>query len=76
MLGVGPRIDFKTWKKILYFWLCWIFVAAGGLSLVAEGGGFSSLQRVGASLHCRVWGLLALVSSLLAGHRLWAHKLQ
>ena len=49
MLGVGPRIDFKTWKKILYFWLCWIFVAAGGLSLVAEGGGFSSLQRVGAS---------------------------
>ena len=25
----------------LFFWLCWVFVAAHGLSLVASSGGFS-----------------------------------
>ena len=31
-------------KKIfIYFWLCWVFVAVRGLSLVASSGGYSSL---------------------------------
>ena len=39
---------------IIYFWLCWVFVAVQGLSLVAESGG-SSLFAV-----CR---LLVMVAS-------------
>ena len=34
----------------LNFWLCWVFVAARGLSLVAASGGYSSLQCTGFSL--------------------------
>ena len=34
----------------IYFWLCWDFVAACGLSLVATSGGYSSWQCVGFSL--------------------------
>ena len=37
------------------FWLCWVFVAACRLSLVAAGGGYSSLQCAGFSLR---WLLL------------------
>ena len=39
-----------------YFWLCWVFVAVHGLSLVAVSGGYSSLRCVGFSL----WWLLLL----------------
>ena len=39
----------------IYFWLCWIFVAVRGLSLVAVSGGHSSLRSVGFSLQ---WLLL------------------
>ena len=42
----------------IYFWLCWVFVAARGLSLVAVSGGYSSLRCVGLSL----WWLLLLRS--------------
>ena len=38
-----------------YFQLCWVFVAAHGLSLIATSGGYSSLQCVGFSLR---WLLL------------------
>ena len=41
----------------IYFWLCWVFVAARGLSLVVASGGYSSLQCAGFSLQ---W-LVALV---------------
>ena len=41
------------------FWLCWVFVAAHRLSLVAASGGYSSLQFMGFSL----WGLLLLNST-------------
>ena len=34
---------FKIKKIILYFWLCWVFTAVSGLSLVAESKGYSSL---------------------------------
>ena len=39
----------------IYFWLCWIFVAACGLSLVAASGAHSSLRCAGFSLR---WLLL------------------
>ena len=29
---------------VIYFWLCWVFVAACRLSVVAASGGYSSLQ--------------------------------
>ena len=36
-------LTFFNLKKIyLFIWLCWVFVAARGLSLVAESGGYSS----------------------------------
>ena len=39
----------------IYFWLCWVFVAARGLSLVVASGGYSLLWCVGFSLQ---WLLL------------------
>ena len=39
----------------IYFWLCWVFVAARGLSLVEVSGGYSSLLCAGFSLR---WLLL------------------
>ena len=42
-----------------YFWLCWVFVAVRGLSLVAASGGYSSLQCTGFSL-----GWLLLLQSM------------
>ena len=44
---------------LLYFWLCWVFVAACRLSLVVASGGYSSLQCA---------GLLTAVASLVAEH--------
>ena len=34
----------------IYFWLCWVFVAARGLFLVVARGGYSSVRCVGFSL--------------------------
>ena len=34
----------------MYFWLCWVFVAVRGLSLVVVRGGYSSLRCAGFSL--------------------------
>ena len=39
----------------IYFWLCWVFTAAHGLSLVVVSRGYSSLQCAGFSLQ---WLLL------------------
>ena len=39
----------------VYFWLCWVFVAGRGLSVVAASGGYSSLWCAGFSLR---WLLL------------------
>ena len=44
----------KDFFKI-YFWLCWVFVAVHGLSLVAASRGYSSLRCAGFSLR---WLLL------------------
>ena len=43
------------------FWLCWVFVAARGLSLVAASRGYSLVA---------VRGLLTMVASLAAENRL------
>ena len=40
---------------LFYLWLCWVFVAARGLSLVVASGGYSSLRFTGFSLR---WLLL------------------
>ena len=40
---------------LFIFWLCWVFVAPHGLSLVAASRGYSSLRCVGFSLR---WLLL------------------
>ena len=48
----------------MYFWLCWVFVAAQALSLVVASGG-CSLAGV-------CWLLIA-VASLVAERRLWGH---
>ena len=39
---------------LFYSWLCWVFIAVQGLSLVVASGGYSLLQCVGFSL----WWLL------------------
>ena len=49
-------------KLFIYLWLCCVFVATRGLSLVVESGGFSPV--VG-------HGLLITVGFLVVGHRLW-----
>ena len=43
----------------IYFWLCWVFIAVCGLSLVVVNGGYSSMQCTGFSL----WWLLLLRST-------------
>ena len=48
----------------IHFWLHWVFISAHGLSLVVEIG-----VGVGSSLAV-VHGLLSVVASLVAGHRL------
>ena len=52
----------RTFFKInIYFWLCWVFVAESGFSLVEENWGYSLVEG---------HGLLTTVASLVAGHRL------
>ena len=45
--------------SFIYFWFCWVFVAARGFSLVAASRGYSSLRCAGFSL----WWLLLLWST-------------
>ena len=52
----GGLIYFFFLNKFIYFfWLCWVFIAARGLSLVAASGGYSLLRCAGFSLQ---WLLL------------------
>ena len=44
----------------IYFWLCWVFIIAQGLSLVAASGDYSVVM---------VHGLLIAVASLVSEHR-------
>ena len=54
---------------IIYFWLCWVFVAAHRLSLVEASGGYSSLRCAGFSLRWLL--LLWSTGSRHAGSELW-----
>ena len=51
-----PKTGLKLFRQIFFFnlfilfisfWLCWVFVASRGLSLVAASGGYSSLWCAG-----------------------------
>ena len=57
----------------IYFWLCWVFVSARGLSLVAASGGHSSSRCMGLSLPRPL--LLQSTSSRRAGSVIVAHGL-
>ena len=48
-------------KKLIIFWLCWAFVAAGRLSLVVSSRGYALVS---------VWGLLIVVASPVAEPKL------
>ena len=49
-----PFFFLNKFIYLIYFWLCWVFVAARGLSLVVVSGSYSSLWCAGFSL----WWLL------------------
>ena len=58
----GKGNNFLSVLKInlfIYFWLRWVFVAARGLSLVAESGSYSLLV---------MRGLLIVVASVVVEH--------
>ena len=48
-------------QEIIYSWLCWVFLAVHGLSLVVESRGYSLIA---------VHGLRIVVASLIAELRL------
>ena len=54
-------LGFLKYIYIYIYWLCWVFVAACGLSLVVESRGYSLVV---------VHGLLIAVASLVAEHGL------
>ena len=56
---------------LFIFWLCWVFVSARGLSLVAASGGHSSSRRAGLSLSQPL--LLRSTGSRRAGSVVVAH---
>ena len=65
-VSFSPDVDFPPFYFTLFylfiylfFWLCWVFVAAHEFSLVAASGGYSSLWCAGFSL----WWLLLLWST-------------
>jgi len=35
---LGPCVFFFFFSPLIYFWLCWVFIAADGLFLVAANG--------------------------------------
>ena len=47
-----PLSYFFKFIWFIYFWLCWVFVAAHGLTLVAGSGAYSSLGCTAFSLQC------------------------
>ena len=63
----------KIYVFYFYFWLCWIFVAVHGLSLVMASWGYSSLgaraAHRGSFSHCRAQAL-GVGASVATAHRL------
>ena len=58
-----PYFDYLCFYLFIYFWQCWVFVAARGFSLVAARQGYSLLRRTGFSLR-----LLLLLQSTGSRH--------
>ena len=54
-------ISISIYYLFVYFWLCWVFVALHGLSLVTASRGYSLAV---------VHGLVIAVASLVAEYRL------
>ena len=54
---------YKFISLCIYLWLCWVFLAARGLSLVVVSGGCSSLQCAGF-----LWQWLLLLRSTGSRH--------
>ena len=48
-----------------FLWLCWVFIAMRGLSLVVASGGYSSLKCAGVSSQCLL--LLQSMGSMHVG---------
>ena len=55
----------------IYFWLCWVFVAVCGLSLVAARGGYSVMMH----WFLILWWLLLLRSTGFSSYGSWALEL-
>ena len=49
-ISLSTFIIIIFFSLFISFWLCWVFIAVGGFSLVAASGGYSSLWCVGFSL--------------------------
>ena len=64
-------IDGRHLFFFIYFWLCWVFVSARGLSLVGASGGHSSSRCTGLSLSRPL--LLRSTGSRRAGSVVVAH---
>ena len=60
--GKSLALLFKKKKIFIYFWLCWLFIAAHGRPLVAVSRDCSLVA---------VLRLLIAVASLVVEHRLW-----
>ena len=63
---------FKKFIYLFYFWQCLVFIAAGGLSLVAASEGYSLSPYMGFSLrwHLLLWSTGSRhVGSVVLGHR-------
>ena len=77
-----PKCSFPSFFKnylLIYFWLCWVFIAAHGLSLVAAGEGYTSLLRTGFSVWCwlPLWSTsLSAQASGVEAHGLSDHGAQ
>ena len=63
--------NFFFFFKLIYFWLCWVFVSVPGLSLVVASGGHSSSRCAGLSLSRPL--LLRSTGSRRAGSVVVAH---
>ena len=55
LLPSSEELENRLLEKVettlfIYFWLCWVFIAARGLSLAEVSGGYSSLWCAGFSL--------------------------
>ena len=54
---------------LFYFWLCWVFTAERGLSLVVASGGY--LHCGSRASHLIQWPVLWLLGSRTQAQQLW-----